>query len=204
MKVLFLDIDGVLNWAGTQERYNGFIGLDPSRIARFNRIIEAHPDVKIVISSTWRKTASFIEDGFDGLVKLLADNGLKGEIIGHTIITFSHMPRGSEIRDWLEDYQEENDGQLPTFVILDDDTQGMAGYVSVPYGEGPKVHLDLRPYHVITDWMGDPNFVGKGPEGADEEGGLQDRHIDQAIAVLNGVLIPIEESRDESFDLAAE
>lgn len=53
-KLLFLDIDGVLNWAKTEDRLDGYVGLCKDRIARFNRIIEAVPDVKIVVSSTWR------------------------------------------------------------------------------------------------------------------------------------------------------
>lgn len=187
MRIIFLDIDGVLNWTGTEDRYCGFIGLDPELIARFNRIIDAVPDAKIVISSTWRHAMAGSYGGyktFKGLIKLLHDRGLKGTIIDKTPKRFSYVPRGSEIREWLED----NEGKYTSFVILDDDSDGMAGYTSAPYGEAPFTAQDLRPFHVLTNWSGDPNV--KLDDGTDEPGGLQDRHIEAAIRVLLAPPLP--------------
>lgn len=169
MKIIFLDIDGVLNWAGTEDRINGFIGLCPIRIQRFNRIIDAHPDAKIVISSTWRKSGLFgAYEGFEGLVKLLAERGVKGEIIGHTPIRFSYASRGNEIRDWLNSNATDQDHD---FIVLDDSTDGMDGF-------------DLRHRQVQTYWEGVLLDQGRDEPYASEEGGLSDRDIDQAIKML--------------------
>lgn len=194
LKVIFLDIDGVLNWAGTEDRINGFVGLDPSRIERFNKLIDAHPDAKIVISSTWRMSGLFgAYEDFEGLVKLLAARGLKGEVIDHTPIKMSHVGRGNEIRWWIEDWTEENPGKELAFVILDDDTEGMRGHAYEAFDfdasreTGEDVYKtitvsDLTWNHVVTTWAGEL----KTKDGLDEEGGLQDRHITYASRILSG------------------
>jgi hypothetical protein len=199
MKIVFLDIDGVLNWVGTEDRISGFVGLCPERIQRFNQILDAHPDAKIVVSSTWRASGLFgVYEDFDGLKKLLADRGLRGEIIGHTPIHFGHRGRGNEIREYLDEcFAEENPGQtLDAFVVLDDDTEGMEGYTidnrDWDDDAEPRVFRDLRTNHVVTFWDGE--VISKGgytePEIADE-GGLQDKHIARAIEVLNGKLLDL-------------
>jgi len=177
MKIVFTDIDGVLNWCGTEDRIEGFYGLCPERIQRLNHIFDAHPDAKIVISSTWRRTSFLGYPDFRGLKALLAQRGVRGEIIDMTPIRPIYQTRGAEIKDWLE----QNKHLLPTFVILDDDTSGMGPDLSWREGTENTNHWgdDLRPFHVVTHWTGDPNVEG-------EEGGLLDKHIDQAIKVLNG------------------
>lgn len=177
MKIIFLDIDGVLNWAGTEDRLDGFVGLCQERISRLNKITDAVPDAKIVISSTWRHAFTNAYKNFAELVSLLHDRGIRGEIIDRTPSRFSSRTRGSEIREWLED--EAKEGRTHTYVILDDSIDGMEGYAAAPYGEAPKEFVDLRPKHVVTDWTGNPNVEG-------EEGGLQDHHVSMAISVLGG------------------
>lgn len=155
-KIVFLDIDGVLNCTKTEQMLGNYLGLDPDLIENFNAIITAHPDAKIVVSSTWRYT---FEEGiytdFDGLKKLLADHGLKGEIIGKTAVRLSPMSRGAEIRHWLESHR----GEYDSYVILDDDTRGMAPYGQRYYDNYPEFtksedhdepFADLRPNHVLT------------------------------------------------------
>lgn len=182
MKLIFLDIDGVLNWLGTEDRVGGFIGLDPTRIAQFNRIIDAHPDAKIVVSSTWRKGMAGIYEGLEGLKKLLADRGLKGEIIGATPVRY-RQSRGDGIRAYLEEACASN--FIEGILVLDDDTDGMSNV-----GDGFLHSLDLRPHHVRTFWDGEMHLIGGDTEVA-VEGGLQDYHVEQAIAVLNGKLQPV-------------
>jgi hypothetical protein len=197
MKVIFLDIDGVLNWAGTEDRINGFIGLCSERIQRLNAITDAHPDAKIVVSSTWRK--SFFPGGykdFDGLVQLLHDRGVKAEIIDYTPWRFSYQPRGAEIREWIEDWRQENPGQELVYVVLDDDTDGMEGYTTKPTRfDDPETFEaytaeDLRPRHVVSTWDGTPIAGASYNEVTHEEGGLQQSHVDLAIAVLSGATVP--------------
>jgi hypothetical protein len=56
MKVLFLDIDGVVNCTATsRRRVRGLMPIEP-RLARIVQgIAQAIPDLKIVLSSSWRE-----------------------------------------------------------------------------------------------------------------------------------------------------
>lgn len=53
LKILFLDIDGVVNCATTAQRHRGVIGIDPYMALLVDRIVQA-TGCKIVLSSTWR------------------------------------------------------------------------------------------------------------------------------------------------------
>ena len=53
MKVIFLDIDGVLNNDHTTARFQGYLGIDPILAARFRRILRI-TGAQVVLSSTWR------------------------------------------------------------------------------------------------------------------------------------------------------
>lgn len=201
MKVLFLDIDGVLNWRGTADRIDNYIGLCPVRIARLNKILEAVPGTKIVISSTWRHCfQSSAYSDFPGLVKLLKARGLNkdAEVLGPTPKRFSYVPRGGEIRMWIDEHQDQERRKrtrpkepIEAIVVLDDDTSGMTGYpVPEPskWDDEPGAYrgsIDLRPFHVVTTWDGEDDGV---------EGGLQDKHVELAIKVLNGHQIPVKKN----------
>jgi hypothetical protein len=123
MKVLFLDIDGVLN----SRKYLKFCvtqgilpddKIDPEAVARLNQITAA-TDAKIVVSSTWRLPYVWNKQ-LDRLVALLQKNGIKGDIIGMTPDHQRSHGRGGEIQDWMR--RCKLDGiQIETFVILDDD-----------------------------------------------------------------------------------
>jgi len=114
LKVIFLDIDGVLNSAQyyktvdrTKKDWNRF---NPLAVEMMRRLIEEY-DASIVISSTWRY----------GLVKELKNELIKSGLIKYLhkdwktpVIYPSH--RGDEINLWLENHPEAID-----FVIIDDD-----------------------------------------------------------------------------------
>ena len=114
MKVIFLDIDGVLNsWAwtdkeGERESFPGWNKVDPEACARLNRIVEA-TGAKVVISSTWRKALRLSE-----IRGVLAKCGAKVDVIGATPVLWK--PRGLEIQSWLDGPDD-----VEAFVILDDD-----------------------------------------------------------------------------------
>lgn len=107
MKVIFLDIDGVLN---------PFSHLSPegnfSKIAckHLNALLEGCPEAKVVISSSWRHR------GLDVVKDVLKRNGIDCDrVIGMTDET-NHDDRGHHIERWLKDHSVEK------FVILDDDS----------------------------------------------------------------------------------
>ncbi len=143
MRIIFLDIDGVLLNRKTIGKIRkevelpiegesiGFIRLslsqlDPECIANLNRVTDA-TDAKIVISSSWRY--NFREKAqFPFLVDYLKECGVTGEIIGRTPIYSEYRDevlqgsrlvgvyaRGREIQMWLD-----ANPKAESFVIVDD------------------------------------------------------------------------------------
>lgn len=170
MKIIFLDIDGVLNNTSTTDKIGRYRGLEDSLIQRFNRIIEAVPETKIVISSSWRRFHTLPE-----LTEILRSRGLKGDIIGTTptgrtdrpwMMDTYYVPRGHEIREYLQNCLD----TIDTFVILDDMDEGMKIGGNDPYS-------NLYPNFVQTSEERNYNLEG-------DYGGLQDRHVEEAIRIL--------------------
>ena len=54
MKVIFLDIDGVLNTPSSEIRCGEYIGIDDEKVKKLKQIIEA-TKAEIVLISTWKK-----------------------------------------------------------------------------------------------------------------------------------------------------
>jgi HAD domain in Swiss Army Knife RNA repair proteins len=55
MKVLFLDIDGVLNCNTTRHRHHGLIGIDPRLAQIVQNIVRAVPGLKVVLALSRRR-----------------------------------------------------------------------------------------------------------------------------------------------------
>lgn len=106
MKIIFLDIDGVMNNIRKWPKNAGRRWIDPSAVRRLNKITHATTSA-IVISSTWRR--------FWNVKQILEAAGVRGNIIGSTPFLPSE-PRGSEIQLWLSKHGAEK------FIILDDDS----------------------------------------------------------------------------------
>ena len=138
MKIIFLDINGVLNhqlWfkesykkykkCSTDKEYEDSM-IDDSKVALLNELIKK-TNAKVVISSSWRKEYTIKQ-----MQTILERKGFKGEIIDSTpVLSFSgikdykySVPRGNEIKAWLEI----NKGILGDkiskvkYVIFDDDS----------------------------------------------------------------------------------
>ena len=111
MKVLFLDIDGVLNNDATTEKSpDGYTGIDDSLVERLAKVIK-ELELTIVLTSTWKDDWS--DKKPDGLyldAKFMAQ-GLK--VTGRTFDA-SSSKRGSGIRDYLSNHEVES------YVIVDD------------------------------------------------------------------------------------
>lgn len=143
MKIVFLDIDGVLNTSKQYHEYRTIKSKETLEGAdwdqySFNELLfgKEHIDVlnnliektgaKIVISSTWRRFYSgrIGRRPFADLVALLKKVGIKGDVIGKTPdqleTKFSQqVSRGTEIQEWLNEHK---DLGVEAFVILDDDS----------------------------------------------------------------------------------
>lgn len=109
MKVLFLDVDGVLNRDGTKEHVieglNRFVGLDKELVGRFLLWRNKHKDVDVVLSSTWRK--------YEGFRRALREHGI--EWISETP-DFVLQNRGKEILHWVA----QNLNMKDEYAALDD------------------------------------------------------------------------------------
>ena len=117
MKIIFLDIDGVLNVI--PQGYDEFGGIFHKHfIDNLKRIID-ETDAKIVISSTWRFS------GLEYILNMWKFRELPGEVIGVTPNFMAKLGtilcRGKEIDAWIEKFELEN-GALESYVILDDDS----------------------------------------------------------------------------------
>jgi len=121
MKVIFLDIDGVLNSRKSMiaKRFAGvplqFVMLPAKCHVKQLCYILQKTDAKLVISSTWRKHYT---------VHLLSEIfylcGMRDfDIIGFTPELFGKQ-RGTEIQSWLN--ANKNVYDIENFVILDDDS----------------------------------------------------------------------------------
>lgn len=140
MKIIFLDIDGVLNnevfpnafWAILKQAelkreqakslhkivmrddYGNY--FCPTATNALAYLIE-NTKAKIVISSTWR----FM--GEEKIKQMWIDRKLPGEVIG---VTGRHdtRHRGEEINDWIDNWTTEN-AEIMNYVIIDDDDDMM-------------------------------------------------------------------------------
>ena len=175
MKVLFLDIDGVLNsenwfayriycvknnmvnilmnFVDTDDRNikHKLTMLDDRAIANLNRIIE-ETGCKVVLSSSWRSSIESENIFTQNLLKL---KGFKYEFYDVTPrLWFSDFSirRGEEIKFWLDKESEKH--EIESFVILDDDS-------------------DMLPEQMN-------NFIH-----IDRQVGLTDRDVLTAIEILN-------------------
>ena len=100
MKVVFLDIDGVLNRLtdlpplidGRRDWERNF---HPPAVAALNDLLRVS-GARIVVSSTWR-----LSRGFEELRELLASWGIEGEVVGVTPEFPLVEERPAEIRAWL-------------------------------------------------------------------------------------------------------
>ena len=102
MKVLFLDIDGVVNNKSTEKKFRKLMAIDPAMVALVQRIVR-NTGCEIVLSSFWR----LFQNGRDEIERKVC------KFAGITPIL--HAPRGYEIKVWLTLHPE-----IEQYAILDD------------------------------------------------------------------------------------
>ncbi|HZZ83947.1 MAG TPA: HAD domain-containing protein [Anaeromyxobacteraceae bacterium] len=158
MKIVFLDIDGVLNgdaWFARRRLRDGDLShLDPAAVARADETA-GRSGASVVVSSAWRMHRELEE-----LRTLLRTAGLRAPVLDATPVLSDGEPdglnRAAEILRWLERHTHQafldRTEAVSAFAILDD----------LP-DFGP-----LAPWHVRTD----PAV------------GLQPADVDRALALL--------------------
>jgi len=119
LKVIFLDIDGVLNVASKKRDAYGQIFVP--RFCDNLRFVIEQTGAKIVLSSTWRMR------GIDFIREMWDFRKLPGEIIDVTTTCsqlvaaekfefYDQVERGHEIQEWIDEHPE-----ITNYVIFDDD-----------------------------------------------------------------------------------
>ena len=154
-KIIFLDIDGVLNndsgsfsvteWSKRNpgKRFNPFHYFNEENVVEFNRVIR-ETNASVVISSTWRLQSP--KDEFEGesmrpsvLEKIMALNGrvdIMGRIIGFTPDRATYgfyicqgVPRSQEISAYMN--ESNIDFSAVKFVVVDDMSDAWKGELFV-------------------------------------------------------------------------
>ena len=121
MKIIFLDIDGVVNCSDTKERFHGLVGVEQEKIKLIKQIVDA-TGAKLVLSSTWR-VGWFYEETGTHLNDFQEWQYLKEEFAKQDLFFFDYTPlhknrhRGTEIQMWLDKWEDEIDA----YVVIDDD-----------------------------------------------------------------------------------
>ena len=145
MKILFLDIDGVLNSRAYDRKrnWNEQTDIDETRLPLVREIIDK-TGAKIVLISTWRSHWNRDEN-------LISKYGLA--IYDKTPDLGLLSKRKDEVKAWLAEHA----GEVENFVILDDYRFGWD---------------DLSDFYIHTN----PHYGL----------GLEEEHVEKAIALLNG------------------
>lgn len=156
MKLIFLDVDGVLNCQTSKSRCGAFIGIDNDKVKRLRTIVDA-TGAKIVLCSSWKSGWERSEKELQDQEADYLDRKLKRE--GLRIIDKTHEPKGSSYRGdgilrWMKCFVT-----VENFIILDDEV--------FDYSE-----RGLLPHLVQTSFYTD-------------DGGLTDEHVSLAIHLLN-------------------
>ena len=116
MKVIFLDIDGVLNDDTTPTRTKSrLVFIDQEKLLRLKRIVEA-TRAKIVLSSTWRYERDNPKYNGDFLELQEAFRQVGLEFYSFTPEDVYGIRRGMEIGAWLRLHPE-----VDQYIILDDE-----------------------------------------------------------------------------------
>jgi len=128
MTVMFLDFDGVLNSLGSfhyedrRRRANPSISgpvdetLDPVCVSNVQYVLDHYPEMKVVITSTWR-----INFDLEWLKDKLASYGMDPSRVIDMTPNYWQERRGEEIKAWLD-----LNPNVDRFIILDDNDWGIS------------------------------------------------------------------------------
>lgn len=120
MKVIFLDIDGVLNTPSSESRCGEYVGIDDEKVKKLKKIVEK-TKAEIVLISTWKKywrkeeKLKPLQDySANYLDEKLAKQGLKAIDKTKDKADGRYLSRGESILEYVYRNNVEN------YIILDD------------------------------------------------------------------------------------
>jgi hypothetical protein len=108
MKVCYLDFDGTINNFHTHSNSTG-TDFSATACTNLNKLLNSVPDLKIVVSSSWRMW------GLTKMKEILAKNGIDPDKV-IDITGDEPGERGDQIQAWLD-----RNSNVDGFVILDDE-----------------------------------------------------------------------------------
>ena len=159
IKLIFLDIDGVLNYLNCKAKVGSYLGIEDKKLSFVKKIVDS-TNAKIVITSAWKENwfqDKKDKDKQDDLANYLDMKFAKFnlEIFG---TTYGDDPfnKGLTIKQYIKLIKAFS-YKVKSFVIIDDETFDFKK-------EG------LKPYLVKTDF---------------NTGGLNENHVKKAIEILN-------------------
>lgn len=164
MKIIFLDIDGVLNYRTCKNRLpfcKSIVGIEDSRVERLAKIVKA-TNAELVLTSTWK--LNWINEKDEQGIYLdrqLAKHGLY-------ILDITHDDGWNR---WagIKKYLDENSNNIESYVILDDeifdDYTIASNFIS-------KLKPEVEEHLIKTDYYS-------------ADGGLQEEDVIKAIDILN-------------------
>lgn len=163
MKLILLDIDGVLN---DHSRYpNGYCGTSWPLVERFNRILAAVPDANIAIISSWRYLALGNHMTTNGIEAMMLTHGVDchGRTCGYTCSDEDIWGRGRSM-----DYMKKHGARVRREQIR----RFIDSFKPDRY-----VIIDDLP-HLRTKTFNEPIVK------PDSKAGLSDADVERAIAIL--------------------
>lgn len=149
MKLIFLDIDGVLN--GHEKLATGYCGIRQENAQHLNRVLDTVTDAKLVISSAWRYLTFQGHMTLKGFEYLLLVNGVKAlnRIAGRTEPdgAIENEPDHHDADAWnkaglrwrrsqIERYLKLDALPDSRYVVLDDLPLGMTNFVQTDGATG--------------------------------------------------------------------
>ena len=138
MKLIFLDVDGVLNSKASFLHRDNPFPIDDDKVDLLAQIVKI-TGAELILSSTWRgdfdnnMNIIFKRGGALTLVEKLKKRGLK--LIGKTGFDVN---RETEIRNFLWDFSQNH--EIESFIVLDDDIVHMPQLVKTNWNLGLTPH----------------------------------------------------------------
>lgn len=148
MKLIFLDVDGVLNCAASFTRRGNPFPIDDNKVDLLAQIVEA-TGAELVLSSTWREDFNSKMDiidkhcGAPELIEKLKTRGLK--FIGRTGYDVN---RETEIKNFLQEFSK--DHEIKSFIVLDDDVVHMPQLVKTNWNLGLTPHCVEKAIKILS------------------------------------------------------
>ncbi len=119
MNVVFLDVDGVLNYDGCKDKFGQYIGVDDALVERLARIVKS-ANAQIVLTSSWKEL--WLEDMPPGeihpMAKYLLEKLKKQGLHIADRTDDNGWDRGKGIRKWMRHVSISN---IDGWVVLDDE-----------------------------------------------------------------------------------